>query len=228
MGTNTINGDDILKARIYEPRFGVWHADIESDTFEDMPKGTAVTLELEDGLQTFVGTVFRGGLEQGRWIGRVVGGAGGLRTPVAAKYYLDVSLGEVLQDLATASSETISTSSDVAITQHQRARWWRSQGKVAEAITMLIETLNRSEGDPGYIWRVQRDGTIFLGVDTFATLELQNEELGRKPSLDEVVIAPLLGASLRPGVTFNAQPIDYVLTDLVSESLRQRYWAANP
>lgn len=228
MGFNTINGDDILKMRLYEPRVGIWHADIESDTFVDITAGTAATIELENALVTFTGTVFRGGLESGRWMGRIVGGAGGLRTEVAAKYYNNATFGVVLDELMTASGETLSTTTATAITLHQRARWWRGRGKVSHEIKTILDLLNRSEGDPGFIFRMERDGTLFLGTDTFATLEFQHEELDRKPNLNEVVIAPLLAPSLRPGVTFNGEQIDYVLTDLVSESLRQRYWVANP
>ncbi len=228
MGMNTINGDDILKMRMYEPRVGIWHADIDSDTDTDITKGTAVTIELENGLVTFTGTVFRGGIESGRWMGRIVGGAGGLRTEVAAKYYQNATFGVVLAELMTASGETLNTLTDSAITLHQRARWWRARGKVSHEIKTIVDLLNRSEGDPGYIFRMQRDGTLFLGVDTFAVLEFQHEELDRKQNLSEVVIAPLQAPSLLPGVTFNGERIDYVLTDLVSESLRQRYWVQNP
>lgn len=222
MGENTLNDKRILKARIYEPRTGPWHADLEVDSEVDITG--AVTLSAFGGITEYTGTVFRGGVDADRWMGRVVGGAGGLGNDVSSKFYDDISFGEVIEDLMTESGETLSSDTASAITGHQRAKWQRTAGKISYALHEIVEILNRDVSNPQYIWRVQRDGTVLIASDSFPVLSFAQHELDRKQSLGEVVIAPLNAAELRPGVTFNGAPIDYVLTEINSESVRQRYW----
>ncbi len=225
MTTNRINGVDLLRINIYESRFGIWHADAQADADEDITG--AVTIELEGGLITFTGTVFRGALESGRWLGRIVGGANGLATDVAARHYKNATFSTILSDLMTASGETLSTDTAAAVTGSQQARWQRSSGKISHAISNIVDILNAAPGDPGYVWRIQRNGELIITADTFPILEFANEEMDRKPSLGEVLVAPLLASDLLPGVTFNGDKVDYVLTEILPDNIRQRYWIAD-
>lgn len=223
--TNRINGFDILRINIYEPRAGIWHADVQVDAGVELED--PITIELEGGLITFVGSIFRGGLEAGRWLGRLIGGANGMATDVAAKHYKNASFSTILTDLMNASGETLSSDTPLSVTSHQQARWQRSSGKVSHAISHMVDILNAAPGDPGYVWRIQRNGELLITIDTFPELEFANQELDKKPSLGEVLIAPLSASDLLPGATFNGDRVDYVLTEIVPGSIRQRYWTTD-
>lgn len=224
MPTYTINGAAILRARFYEPRAGLWHADIEADADEDITD--AVTIEIEDQVVTYSGSVYRGSLEEGRWIGRVVGGAGGLKTRLGPKFYRAATFGTVIADIMLATGETLSSSSSTAVTAHQRARWQRMEGKASAALWRILDILNAADSDPGYVWRLGRDGEVLITSDSYPELEFAHETMKRDPALGTVTVAPLAAPLLRPGVTFDGNQIDYVQTDLTSGSIRQMYWVA--
>ena len=73
----TFNGLSLLRCRLEEPRTGIWTADVEVDSETDITGAAALDL---DGT-AYTGTVYRGGLDSGRWLGRIVGGAGGMSIP---------------------------------------------------------------------------------------------------------------------------------------------------
>ena len=85
MAAYTLNGLPIISASVYEPRDGNWTADLEVDTAEDITAGSAVAMSLGDA--AFAGSVYRGGVESGRWMGRIQGGSGGLLATLAPKNY---------------------------------------------------------------------------------------------------------------------------------------------
>jgi len=217
MASVTLNGASVLRADIHEPLAGLWHADLEVDT--DEAPTDPLTLDFEDGSVTFTGATYRGGLEQGRWHGRIVGGVGGMATAVEAQYYAGATFGTILTDALTVGGETLDSDSEAAVTGHLRARWQRAQGRVADALWTVLGAF----GDT-YTWRMTRAGEVLVVADTWPALSFQHQEIDRSPSSGEVVIAPLLAPELRPGVTFGADRVGYVLTTLRPGKLRQHYW----
>ena len=156
MSELTLNGGAaILRACISLPFAGVWSADIEVDTDEEV--AGAVTIEV-DGAVSLRGAAVDGGVTHGLWRGRIVGGAGGLRRPLPALAYLDALRSDVVRDaLAEAGESLSSTAGDLSAVV---ARFHRAEGAAARAIDATAAAL-------GYGWRVLGDGTVWLGVETW-------------------------------------------------------------
>ncbi|MEW5858394.1 MAG: hypothetical protein AB1861_13585, partial [Cyanobacteriota bacterium] len=68
----SINSERIINLAIHEPLHGVWHADVETDSEITITGAVSIT----DSITTWNGTVLRGAVEHGKWVGRIVGGAG--------------------------------------------------------------------------------------------------------------------------------------------------------
>jgi len=212
----TINDIAILRCRIEEPRVGIWTADIEADTADDITG--AVTIDI-DG-ETFAGSVFRGGIESGRWHGRVVGGAGGMASRLPAKFYRVALSRRALDDLMTAAGETLDTTNSLAASlTYTLQRWHRRQGTAYSALTMMADEL-------GVDVRVQRDGSWLLANATFPELESEHTQIDARPAAGMRTIAPAGPPAVGPGVTFSGERIDYVTTIVTGSTIRQELWSA--
>lgn len=153
MSELTINGGAaILRATVHLPLSGVWSADLEGDTDDDLTG--RVTLE-SDGAPWLSGTVTEGGLSHGLWRGRVVG-AGGLRSTLAPRAYQNAILSDVLGDALRESGEALSASSG-SLAMACRL-WHRTEAAAARTVAAVAEAA-------GYGWRVLADGSVWLGTE---------------------------------------------------------------
>lgn len=207
--TATLNGKDILSVSIQEPRIGVWNAVVDVDSDEAI-SGT-VTMAI-DGV-SWVGTISKGDLHAGRFHAQVVGGAGKLATVLDAKYYQGTSLSVVLKDLMIGTGETLSSTSSADIVSHTVPRWARPQGKASASIVEIADEMALS-------WRVLRDGTIWLGAETWPTIKPEFDEIDRVPGRDQVTIAPE-SPTVLPGSTFDSRKVSRVTTYIKDVGLRQ-------
>lgn len=154
MSELTINGSAaILRATVHLPLSGVWSADLEVDTDEDLTGRCALEA---DGAAWLSGTVTEGGVSHGLWRGRIVGGAGGLRGTLPTRAYRDATLADVLGDALRESGEALSGTSS-ALTNACRL-WHRTEGAAARTVAAVASSA-------GYSWRVLADGTVWLGVE---------------------------------------------------------------
>jgi hypothetical protein len=218
MAIPTINGVPLLKAQITEPLSGRWTAYVEADTQEALTD--PITLDFEDSAVEFVGAAHASGVESGRWIARLVAGTGGLSTSVEPKAYRTCPLSLALDDLLSETGETLSDDSET-LSGYIVAHWQRFRGAAAHALAMIAD-------ETGYEWRLDRAGELWLGTDTWTTLEADHTEVRAYPDLRIVVIAPDAEPLVRPAVTFEGQRVDHVITRLDSDSLRQEVWFAEP
>lgn len=172
MSELTINGfAAILRATVHLPLSGVWSADIEVDTDEDITG--RVTLE-SDGAAWLSGTVTEGGVTHGLWRGRIVGGAGGLRSTLDPRAYQSATLADVLADALRESGEALSASSG-ALTNVCRL-WHRVEGAAARTVAAVAAAA-------GYGWRVLADGSVWLGAESWpAGADLDLTLIERDPS----------------------------------------------
>lgn len=210
----TLDGKPLLVATIDEPRVGRWVAYCEADSDEDIT-GSA-TLSFESGAVDLVGTVHRGALESGRWIGFVVGGTGGLSTTLTPRAYRNCPLSTALTDIINTTGETLGADSET-LTGQFVAHWQRIQGTATHAMAALADEM-------GYSWRVDRDGTLWLGADTYAELEADVVELQHHASLGMKVVAPAAEPTIRPAVTWDGWRVEHVTTRLRDGKLRQEVW----
>ena len=214
--TVTLNGFPLVKATIQEPLLGVWFADVEVDTEEDI---TGVVTMVVEGI-TFSATVFRGGIESGRWIARIVGGASGLLTQVTAKSYEGVNVRAIVDDIMRESGEALDATDSVSADLIRGiSRWQRTTSSAGAALRVLLESFDSS-------FRIQRDGTVFIGNQSFDSIDEEDVVLiTTAPQLDVVEVAPLSPVVL-PGVSFQSQNVSYVMTQVAPGGLRQEVWFA--
>ena len=196
----TLNGKSILSCSLSEPRVGVWSAVVDVDSDESITG--SVTLAL-DGV-TWAGTVVKGDHHAGRVHMQVVGGAGSLAKQLDAKYYRGVNLGAVLADVMRETGETLSATTDSRVRGHNVSRWARPRGKASLTIKQIADEL-------GLVWRVLRDGTVWVGADSWADIKPVYDEIDRSPGRDAALIAPE-SPTVAPGLSFGGKHVSRVTT----------------
>ncbi len=155
MSAVTLGGRAVTLATITLPASGVWCADVDVDTADEITGRAELVV---DGGPTWSGTVVSGGVSHGLWRGRIVGGAGGLRTTLPALAYRNATLADVLRDVLSEAAEVLSpTSADLS---YAVALWQRTRGLGASAVAEIALAA-------GYVWRVLADGTVWMGVETW-------------------------------------------------------------
>jgi hypothetical protein len=196
----TLNGKSIISCDLSEPQAGVWTAVVDVDSEE--PIAGAVTLVI-DGV-TWKGTVSKGDYHAGRVHMQIVGGAGKLATMLDTKHYRGGTLGSVVNDLMREAGETLSGTTDPRVRSHAVSRWSRPRGKASVALKQVSDEL-------GLVWRVLRDGTVWLGSDEWAEAKTAHDEIDKSPGRDALLIAPE-APHLLPGVTFAGKRVSRVTT----------------
>lgn len=208
--TATLNGKDVLSCTLNEPRIGVWTAVVDVDSEEAISGKVTLTI---DGI-SWVGTVVKGDVYAGRAHVQVVGGAGKLAKLLDAKYYRGVSLGSVVADLMRETGETLSSTTDQRVRGHIVSRWSRPKGKASVTLEQVADEL-------GLVWRILRDGTVWIGSETWPEAKADHDEIDRTPGRDALSIAPN-APHILPGVTFGGKKISRVTTAVhANEGLRQ-------
>lgn len=155
MAEITVNGIRATLCALSLPRFGAWTADVDVDSAEAITG--AVTLTIDS--VPWTGAVARGGLVNGSWQGRLVGGAGGLSTALGALAQRGSTLGTVLADALREAGETVAT--DAADLSAVAPLWHRVAGAASTAVADVARAA-------GYAWRVRADGRVWLGSDAWA------------------------------------------------------------
>jgi len=201
----TDGGVPVLKARFAMPRQGVWTGDVELMTPELL--AGKITLQASTGV-TFVGTIVDSAVVRGVFQARIVGGGAGLPKTVQKKYWEQATAKSVLSDIVAQVGETLSSASDAAATATVFARWAMFTGPASFGVDQVANEL-------GATWRVQADGTIWVGTDTFPTVPSSGVDAPVFTLLDERGDRQYVQIScedpwLLPGVTFLGQKVGYV------------------
>jgi hypothetical protein len=207
---STANGKTILDGELTLPRVGAWHLDMHADA-ETMTGTLKLSFEGVD----MVGTVLRSGVSGGRLGARIVGGKGGISKEIGVKNYASsagTKISTVLADIMRETGETLSSTSDTAVLGRTLPKWERIAGPASHALVNVLETA-------GAVWRVLRDGTIWVGMPTYPEATVDHVLIDEDWVNGILTIAPEK-ADLEPGVTFRGQKIDEVVHRLTPESLR--------
>lgn len=210
----TIADGDLLSCRLREPLDGVWRAECESDHTAAL-SGSA-TIEI-DGSE-WVGTVVRSTLDNGIVKTLVAGGAGALLADddgadVGAKSYTSTNLKIVLDDILTATGETLDSDSDTLL-GYRVPLWTRSAGPARRAVEALAAKV-------GLSWRVKRSGGLWFGTHSWPeadTSDLSEEEAG------EGLYILRDAAEIEPGVTYNGERIREVVHTLTGTETVTEAW----
>jgi hypothetical protein len=211
----SLNNRDLLEAEIMEPATGAWTARVEVDSGETI---TSPALMDIDGA-VFVGSVRRGAPEADRFIAELIGGNGGLSTELEAKYYDQATLGVILADIMTETGEVLSpeTLADVGLLTTRVESWSRAGGRAGNALQQVVD---ESGAD---LWRVQRNGLIFVGTDLFLPTSPTFDfiEIDRLPDQGKIIIGPEDSPDVVPGTQFDDTNVSAVVTHVSPGLLRQ-------
>ena len=209
MALMELNGFGVIEATIVLPLRGNWRADVVASTDGEDVTGSA---EVTDEGLVYAGTVVRGGVEFTRWIGRIVGGAGKLDGPCLPRAYRETTAGLVLADLMTETGERLSTQSDPAVLAYALPQWFRF-GNVEDVIEELVVD------KIGANWRVEREGAIWVGFDTFPNVEPDVVIEERDDQQKKWTLAAET-TEFSPGVVFEGQQIVEVTHRITEAGLR--------
>jgi hypothetical protein len=212
----TLNGLTVIEGTINFPYEGAWTSTltIESDV---APTGR-VTIE-GPGLD-LTGTVMGGGSAFSRTTVRIVGGAGQLVRSIGPRWWRKAPLRLPLGDVCDQAGETLSTSIASSILDQQLPAWTRAEGRAALELDALASLV-------GGIWRVRDDGTIWMGIDTWPTLEIDHRvtdvhvaQRWREIALDDY--------SVRPGVVLDGMHLGRVTYRITGDRVRCELSGINP
>lgn len=202
-------GRPVYEAEIVEPLSRAWTATVQLEA-ENPPSG-AVVLSYKG--TSWSGTIYRGGVYGGRYLARIVGGAGGLGTMLAARWYREITLRTVLDDIARETGEKLSSTVLAAVLDRDLPTWTREAGTAGMALDAICDALSLS-------WRVLRDGSVWLGAETWPTLSGTHVVTSERPDDARIEIAPELPIVL-PGATFRDRRVSEAVYT-INDSLRCR------
>lgn len=180
--TLTANNKLVYEASIAHTLRGVWTASVQVDSGLLQP-GQSVTLA--DGAAKWVGTVLRGSDYGGRGVFALVGGAGNLSKVLPAKWYVAVTIGEILADLARETGERISSTIVTALSRYLVGTFTRAEGPASVVLDQIVEIFGT-----GYHWRVLRDGTVWIGSETWPAIDGQHVVTNECPDHASIEVAP--------------------------------------
>jgi hypothetical protein len=211
--TSTLAGYPVLLANVSEPRIGRWTAYVEADAAEAITGSATLTIEGVD----FVGAVYAGGIESGRWVGRLVGGTGGLSTTLDPRAYRACPLSVPLAAVLDETGESLADTSETLVDMFQ-PQWHRLSGAAMLTVAAIATSA-------GLVWRIGRDGCLWFGHETWPAVAEPGVEIHRIPALGLIETAPLTPAAY-PGATVLGVQAEAVITRLDAGSLRQEIWHA--
>lgn len=206
-----VNGEPVFHAVIAFPRFGAWHADLAIASAV-VPTGQ-VTLTFGTGAISWKGFAYRGGAPFETATLRIVGGAGGIATgaQLTSQAYQNTPLSIPLQDILTATGETLSPNADPTVLNAGLRTWNRLAGPAGMAVSALVSAVGAS-------WRFMPDGTLWVGQETWPTDTEAYTLLNDSPMYGEQEVfadAP----NMRPGTILSGRKVSYVQHKFTAHSL---------
>lgn len=186
--TAAYDGAPINRARVQIPAWGRWWADVTTQTAIALDEGDRVTITIAD--VALVGAVVNGGDRQGGGSSfRVVAGAGGWHTAVAATAYRDdagVAVADIVRDAAAAVGESVGTLPTTRVAEH----YARS---AAAASRVLHDVAPRA-------WYVDAAGVTQLGARASSVYTGNGTRVMTAPEARSVEIVTDEIVALMPGV----------------------------
>lgn len=211
-----IGGLPILAADVAMPYIGCWHIDGEASG-EQAPTGSKTFVDHDI---VFECTIVRATVIGGRVKFRAVGGKGKMSTTVPARHWVKPQVGTVVRDILAACGETLSSTVEASVLSARVDQWKRNEGPASRALQAICD-------NQGLIWRVLRDGTVWLGVESYPVTTVKHVLIDEDWSAGIIEIAPE-APDLLPGVTFRDQRIQYVVHQIRSGSLRSEASLSTP
>jgi hypothetical protein len=208
MALVTIGGIDVVSARIWMPRIGVWNADIVVDEPTIPPAPQRLTMTADGGL-ALTGTTMRAGAWLETSYARFVGGNDGMRRTAVPKFYAAANVGLVLGDLLATAGEKLSPTAQPAVLGARVAGWTTIAQPIGQALAVLV-----ARGAPaGTAWRVLPDGTVWIGAETWPDCGLTEPgdyvEMQDWPEDNRIELG-VETLKLLPGTTIGGRRVSFV------------------
>lgn len=212
-----LNGSlDVIRACITLPRVGCWHAELEIDTDQASDLSGAAALSVADGAVFWVGSVFRGGVFAGRGKALLVGGTGGLKKTLPAKFYRGAPLRLPLGDALLEAGEVLSPTADPATLGMLLQNWTRREQSACLTVQELADVV-------GVPWRVLADGSLWIGPETWPAYTDDFEVVGEDPAAGYAEVDSDL-PTLRPGQTLEGRKVGRVVHEFYGEGSKTLVW----
>lgn len=206
----TISGHTLTECRIHLPIHGLWWAECEIDTPEQLTGSVAI----EVGGVAFAGTVMAGAPWLGRARYRVAGGAGGWGQCLPPRGYANdagVRRRTVVADAATACGEAFEAGGDTATLG---PAWARDAGPAARVLHMTA-----SDG-----WYVDESGVTRLGIRPAVEYSGGATRMRSDLAQQTIVLAATELAELMPGVVVDGVSAVDVVHVVHDGTLRTTVW----
>lgn len=199
---------------------GNWTAHLQCASL-DAPTGSAqLVIRRENGtLDTFVGTIRRAGVVQGSKTLDVtlVGGAGQLLNQLPVRDYVTgtrpIPAEVIAAGIVADAGEQLAPGVEAALDAVTLPRWHRAKDiTAAVALDLLANELGMS-------WRVQPDGRLWIGIETWPAVNGASRWVGADPDDGRVMYAPD-GAPLLAGQAIDGVNAIEVMYTFASSALR--------
>lgn len=194
-----LSGVAVVSGTITLHRAGRWSADLE---LEDASPARGARVELRGPSLALSGYVALVGTFQGDYRCRIYGGTGGLPKELPAKAFRSMPAKLLLEDVLGGVGERLSSSIEPDLLNRELTAWVRPAGPAAAALADLCGIL-------GVSWRVQPEGTVWLGLDTWRASPATGELLDADP-VGLTIHAALDAMNLLPGTTWQGAKVERV------------------
>lgn len=211
MSDFALNAFPVVALALAVPRRGCWVADLEVDTETNLTG--AVSLSAGD--DTWTGAVARGGVFEGQWRGRIIGGRGGLGRALPARFYRGVPARMVAADICREAGEVLAPGAPALDTYLQA--WTRTSGQLGGLLEAIL-------GPLGLAWRVLPSGDLSAEPWPTADVGTEAQELSTDPRTGVTTFA-VEGLDLLPGMVAGDRVAGDVVYTLDGAALRaQATW----
>lgn len=185
MSDVALQGHPVTAGTITFAERGAWVADLQVDSEAAPP--ALVTLTAGD--DTWQGAVLYGGVEEGRWSGRVVGGRGRLGHTVPARFYQRLQARPIVEAMVREAGEELDP--DAPGLGGYLNAWARARGPLVGLLGLLLGRL-------GLVWRVTPAGLLTTAPWPAGDIPADAQELGSDPGAQLTMYATE-GIDVLPG-----------------------------
>lgn len=200
MSFATLEGFRVTAAEVHLPQYGAWWATVELD--DESTLSGSVTLKI--GALDLVGTIDRGRSFAGTSKYRIVAGANGWRTTVAAKGYASgaLQMSTVLADAARDSGETL-------VSGYTDRSLGTSFAREAAPASNVLDELVGSDG-----WYMRADGATVLDARTDGAVDQPYRVLNYNPPARVAIVDTDNPEAFEPGKTIAIETAELVISAL--------------
>ncbi len=197
MSYASLNGERVISGQIILPYYGIWTADVVLAVSIKPADPMILTI----GNLTLTGSHYRSLAFGGSRGFRIIGGAGGWRKQVKARYYkspVGVLRSTILNDAASEVGEHVSLAEDASVGD----AFVRQSGHASLLLEQVAQPL----------WWMRPDGVTYVGPRTARTIASAFQTTATRGASGSVEVATEDVAAWMPGAKFTPPSVGQELT----------------